>query len=214
MSRLEQGENEFVSLSHKCNKSGGKSVQSKMSSLGKSKASQLPAIVEQKQLEFKEAEERLLQMEQEQKEQQKELQNVAGELQLTKQCTEQARKVAKLNKSRVEQAERLLVENNADTVKNVLADHDLENKLPLKEATGRPIGARILAPIKLKGVHTPNFLAKIKLTTNRGKLRLCPWFTSKIYRSVRRCAGYKAVFREGTNNDKGLGIFGSSVRES
>ena len=133
-----------------------------MSSLGKSEASQLPAIVEQKQLEAKEAEERLLQMEQEQKEKEKELQNVAGELQLTKQCTEQARKVAKLNKSRAEQAERLLVENDVDTAKNFLADHDLENKLPLKQATGRPIRARTLAPIKLKGVDIPKFSGEDK----------------------------------------------------
>ena len=160
--RLAQGENESVSHSHKSNKSGGKSVQSKMSSLGKSEASQLPAIVEQKQLEAKEAEERLLQMEQEQKEKEKELQNVAGELQLTKQRTEEARKVAKLNKSRAEQAERLLVENDADTVKDFLADHDLENKLPSKEASGRPIGARTLAPIKLKGVDIPKFSGEDK----------------------------------------------------
>ena len=113
-------------------------------------------------MEAKEAEERLLQMEQEQKEKEKDLQNVTGELQLTKQHTEEARKVAKLNKSKAEQAERLPVENDADTVQDFLADHDLENKLRSKEATGRPIAARTLAPIKLKGVNIPKFSGEVK----------------------------------------------------
>ena len=46
--RLAQGENESISLSHKPNKSGGKSTRSKMSSLAKSEASQFPAIEKQK----------------------------------------------------------------------------------------------------------------------------------------------------------------------
>ena len=70
--------------------------------------------------------------------------------------------MAKLNKSRAEQAERLLVENDADTAKDFLADHDLENKLPSQEATGRAIGARTLAPIKLKGVDIPKFSGEDK----------------------------------------------------
>ena len=73
-------------------------------------------------------------MEKEQKE--KELQNLASELQLTKQRTEEARKVAELNKSRAEQAEQLLVQRDGDTVKDFLANHDL--KLPSKESTRRP----------------------------------------------------------------------------
>ena len=49
-----------------------------------------------------------------------------------------------------------------DTVKDFLADHDLENKLPPKEATGRPSGAFTLAPIKLKGVDIPKFSGEDK----------------------------------------------------
>ena len=86
----------------------------------------MPAIVEQKQLEAKEAEERLQKMEKEQKEKEKEQQNLAGELQLTRQGMEEARKVAELNKSRAEQAEQLLVQRDGDTVKDFLANHDLK----------------------------------------------------------------------------------------
>ena len=158
--RLAQGENESVAFSHKSHKGSEKSIKSKMSSMGKSEAPELPAIVEQKQLEAKEAEERLQKMEKEQKENEKELQNLASELQLTKQRTEEARKVAELNKSRAEQAEQLLVQRDGDTVKDFLANHDL--KLPSKESTRRPIQTASLAPIKLKGVDIPKFSGEDK----------------------------------------------------
>ena len=57
--RLAQGENESVAFSHKSHKGSEKSIKSKMSSMGKSEVPELPAIVEHKQLEAKEAEERL-----------------------------------------------------------------------------------------------------------------------------------------------------------
>ena len=63
------------------------------------------SFVKQKQLEAKEASERLLEMEQEQRQKEQELEKLTAELQLTKQRTEEARKVAALNQSRAEKAE-------------------------------------------------------------------------------------------------------------
>ncbi len=122
----------------------------------------MPLLEEQKQLEAKEAEERLHEMEQEQKEKEQDLQKLAGELQLTKQRTEEARKIVNLNKSRAEQAEQLLVQSECDTVKNFLANHDLVNELPPDEPTRHPIQPTVLAPIKLKGVDLPKFSGEDK----------------------------------------------------
>ena len=98
--------------------------------------------------------------EKEQKEKEKELQSMASELQMTKQRTEEARKVAELDRSRAEQAEQLPVQRDGDTVKDFLANHDL--KLLSKESTRHPIQTASLAPIKLKGVDVPKFSGEDK----------------------------------------------------
>ncbi|CAB4013957.1 Hypothetical predicted protein [Paramuricea clavata] len=79
--------------------------------------------VEQKQLEAKNANDRLQRMEKEQQEKEQQMRKLAAELELTKQRTEEARKVAELNKSRAENAERQLVED-CDTVKDFLTKHN------------------------------------------------------------------------------------------
>ena len=60
--------------------------------------STIPSYIEQKQLEAKNANERLQRMKKEQQEKEQQMRKLAAELELTKQRTEEARKVAELNK--------------------------------------------------------------------------------------------------------------------
>ena len=91
------------------------SVNSKESSKAKSASpskvpSQVPSAIsshiEQRQLEAKEADDRFHKMELEQQEKEQEMKRLAAELELTKQCTEEARRIAELNKSRAKDAEK------------------------------------------------------------------------------------------------------------
>ena len=66
-------------------------------------------------------------MENDQRVKELELQKVTAELQLTKQRTDDARKVAALNKSRAEEAEKRSQMSDNDTVKNFLNHHHLES---------------------------------------------------------------------------------------
>ena len=91
--RLDQGEEESVFLSNK-------------SYVNDDKASLASSFVKQKQLEAKQASERLAQVEEEQKQKELELAKITAEFQLAKQRAEEARKVAALNQQRADAAER------------------------------------------------------------------------------------------------------------
>lgn len=90
--RLDKGEEESVMLSNK-------------SQVNDDEVSLASSYVKQKQLEAKQASERLAQVEEEQKQKELELERITAELQLTKQRTEEARKVAALNQLRANTAE-------------------------------------------------------------------------------------------------------------
>ena len=82
--RLDQGEEESVLLSNK-------------SHVNDDKVSLASSYLKQKQLEAKQAGERLAQVEEEQKQKELELAKITAELELAKQRAEEARKVAALN---------------------------------------------------------------------------------------------------------------------
>jgi transcription initiation factor IIF auxiliary subunit len=90
--RLDKAEEESVMLSNK-------------SQVNDDEVSLASSYVKQKQLEAKQASERLAQVEEEQKQKELELERITAELQLTKQRTEEARKVAALNQLRANTAE-------------------------------------------------------------------------------------------------------------
>jgi hypothetical protein len=96
-------------------------------------------------------------MEKEQQEKEQQMRKLAAELELTKQRTEEARKVAELNKSRAENAERQLVED-CDTVKDFLTKHNFTTESP----EGVPVETITRSPIKLKGVDLPKFSGEDK----------------------------------------------------
>ena len=110
--------------------------------------------VEQKQKEAKDASERLIQMENEQRVKELELQKLTAELQLTKQRTDDARKVAALNKSRAEEAERRSQASDNDTVQNFLINRHLEKHSELPNENKELI--------RLKGVDLPIFSGEEK----------------------------------------------------
>lgn len=66
--------------------------------------------MEQTQLQAKQANERLLQIEEEQRQKELEQERITDELQVTKQRTEEAQKVAALNPLRADAAERVWTE--------------------------------------------------------------------------------------------------------
>ncbi|CAB4032400.1 Hypothetical predicted protein [Paramuricea clavata] len=111
--------------------------------------------VKQKQKEAKEASERLIQMENEHRVKELEIQKLTAELQLTKQRTDDARKVAALNKSRAEEAERRSQVSDNDTVQNFLINRHIEkhSELPNENKEQR----QTFSPIRLKGVDLPIF---------------------------------------------------------
>lgn len=90
--RLEKGEEESVLLSNK-------------SHVNDYKVSLASSNAKQKQLEAKQASERLAQVEEEQKQEELELERLTAELQLVKQRAEEARKVAALNQQRANATE-------------------------------------------------------------------------------------------------------------
>ena len=94
--RLEMGEAESESPSLKSAYIDDKS----------SKASASSSVVEKRRVEARQANERLLQMQQEQKRQEDEFRKRAAELELAKQRTEEARKIAALNQARANAAQK------------------------------------------------------------------------------------------------------------
>ena len=117
--------------------------------------------VEQKQKEAKDASERLIQMENEQRVKELELQKLTAELQLTKQRTDDARKVAALNKSRAEEAERRSQVSDNDTVQNFLINRHLEKHSELPNEN-KEQQRQTFSPIRLKGVDLPIFSGEEK----------------------------------------------------
>ena len=134
------------------------SVDSKESSKAKSTfpskvPSRVPSAIsshiEQRQLEAKESDDRLHKMEMEQQEKEQQMRELAAKLELTRQRTEKARKIAEINKSRAKDAEKLQV-GDGDTVKDFLAKHQSTTDLR-KEVQDRVFTR---SPVKLKGVES------------------------------------------------------------
>ena len=94
------------------------------------------------------------------------MRELAAKLELTRQRTEEARKIAEINKSRAKDAEKLQV-GDGDIVRDFLAKHQSATDL-LKEVQDR-VFTRSL--VKLKGVELPKFAGTDK-TTNE------PWKTA------------------------------------
>ena len=123
------------------------------------------SYVKQKQREAKEAKERLLEMEQEQRQKEKEIEKLTAQLQITKQRTDEARKVVELNQSRAEAAERASGPRDSDLechARNPLPPSwqqiedpnipRMDYRQPLPKAP----------PIRLKGVPLPKFSGEDK----------------------------------------------------
>lgn len=149
--RLDKGEEESVLLSNK-------------SQASDDKVSLASSYVKQKQLEAKQASERLAQVEEEQKQKELELEKITAEVQLAKQRAEEARKVAALNKLRADAAEResgLL--NKDDTSLGISRSPDLvyeKNACGPGQYPGRIVQRSL--PVKLKGVDLPKFSGEDK----------------------------------------------------
>ena len=149
--RLDKGEEESVLLSNK-------------SQASDDKVSLASSYVKQKQLEAKQASERLAQVEEEQKQKELELEKITAEVQLAKQWAEEARKVAALNKLRADAAEResgLL--NKDDTSLGISLSPDLvyeKNACGPGQYPGRLVQRSL--PVKLKGVDLPKFSGEDK----------------------------------------------------
>ena len=114
--------------------------------------STVPSYVEQKQTEAKDVHDRLQKMEKEQQ-----MRKLAAEHELTKQRTDEARKIAEINKSRAENAERLLIED-CDTVKDFLTEQQFTTQFPEEV----PVATVTRSPVKLKGVDLPKFSGEDK----------------------------------------------------
>ena len=143
--RLDNGEDESVVLSVK-------------SQANDDKVSLASSYVKQKQLEAKQASERLAQVEEEHKQKELELERVMAEVQLAKQRAEEARKVAALNKQRADDAER-----DSAISPNISRSPDLKYENDTYgpgQYHGRPVQRNL--PVKLKGVDLPKFSGEDK----------------------------------------------------
>ena len=144
--RLDKGEEESVMLSNK-------------SQANDDKVSLTSPYVKQKQLEAKQASERLAQVEGEQKQKELELKRITAEVQLAKQRAEEARKVAALNQLRADAAERESGLRNKDDISlGISRSPDLEyekNAYGPGQYHGRLVQRSL--PVKLKGVDLPKF---------------------------------------------------------
>lgn len=117
-----------------------------------------------------------MQMEQEQKQKEQELEKLTVELQLSKQRTEEARKIAELNKSQAEAAEQNLDEQDNDTIRDFLNSRRAKEslRLPPEDISNE----RKTAPIRLKGVDLPKFAGEDKSDYESWKAA----FMSVVYR--------------------------------
>ena len=149
--RLDKGEEESVLISNK-------------SQANDDKVSLASSYVKQKQLEAKQASERLAQVEEEQKQKKLELERIAAEVKLAKQRAEEARKVAALNKLRADAAERESgLPNKYDIPLDISRSPDLDyekNAYGAGQYHGRLVQRSL--PVKLKGVDLPKFSGEDK----------------------------------------------------
>ena len=144
--RPDKGEEESVMISNK-------------SQANDDKVSLASPYVKQKQLEAKQASERLAQVEEEQKQRELELERITAEVQLAKQRAEEARKVAALNQLRADAAERESGLRNKDDISLGIS------RCPYLECEKNAYGpgqyhgrlAQRSLPVKLKGVDLPKF---------------------------------------------------------
>ena len=141
--RLDQGEEESVLLSNKSHVNDGK-------------VSLASSYVKQKQLEAKQAGERLAQVE-EQKQKELELAKITAEVEMAKEQAEEARKVAALNQQRADAAERESGLRDKDGISlSISRSPDLEyEKNAYSQYHGRLVKRSL--PVKLKGVDLPKF---------------------------------------------------------
>ena len=147
--RLDQGEEESVLLSNK-------------SPVNDDKVSLASSYVKQKQLEAKQAGERLAQVEEEQKQKELELAKITAEVELAKQRAEEARKVAALNQQRADAAERESGVHDKDGISlSISCSPDLEYEKNAYGQYHRRLVKRSL-PVKLKGVDLPKFSGEDK----------------------------------------------------
>ena len=149
--RLDKGEEESILLSSK-------------SQTNDDNISLASSCVKQKQLEAKQASERLSQVEEEQKQKELELERITAEVQLAKQRAEEARKVAALNQLRADVAEQGTgLHNKDDTSLGISRSPDLayeKNAYGPGQYHGRLVQRNF--PVKLKGVDLPKFSGEDK----------------------------------------------------
>ena len=149
--RLDKGEEESVLLSNK-------------SQANDDKVSLASSYVKHKQLEAKQASERLDQVEEEQKQKELKLERIAAKVQLAKQRAEEARKVAALNKIIADAAERESgLPNKDDIPLDISRSPDLDyekNAYGAGQYHGRLVQRSL--PVKLKGVDLPKFSGEDK----------------------------------------------------
>lgn len=149
--RRDKGEDESVLLSKK-------------SQANDDKVSLASSYVKQKQLEAKQSSERLAQIEEEQKQKELELERIAAEVQLDKRRAEEARKVAALNKLRVDAAERESgLPNKDDIPLDISRSPDLDyekNAYGAGQYHGRLVQRSL--HVKLKRVDLPKFSGEDK----------------------------------------------------
>ena len=123
------------------------------------------SYVKQKQQEAKEASERLLEVEKEQKDKENELEKLIADFELNKQRTEEGRNLAELSQSRAEAAKEASSPDGQGTVQPSTVP---KNFLPLHNGTlnshkgdkEQPLQKAL--PVKLKGVDLPTFSGKDK----------------------------------------------------
>ena len=99
-------------------------------------------------------------MENEQKQKEIELEKLTVELQLSKQQTEEARKIVDLNQLRAEAAEQEVDLPDDDTVRNFLEKETKSGHV--KSSAEDTKYVRLPAPIRLKGVEIPKFSGEDK----------------------------------------------------
>ena len=149
--RLDKGEEESVMLSNK-------------SQANDDKVSLASSYVKQKQLESKQANERLAQVEEEQKQKELELQRITAKVQLAKQRAEEAQKVAALNQLRADGAERESGLRNKDDISlGISRSPDLgyqKNAYGPGQYHGRLVQGSLR--VKLKGADLPKFSGEDK----------------------------------------------------
>ena len=140
-----EGESDLLSLSKSDDQSSVLSISS--------------SYVNRKQQEAKEATERLLEVEKEHNDKEKALEKLVAELELTKQRTEEARKMVELSQSRAEAAKQASSPDGKDTVQPYQITDPKDPVLLHNGALNGRKGDKEqkALPVKLKGGDLPTF---------------------------------------------------------